>query len=350
MISWLTAAIGIAALFGLNVGSFLNVVIWRLPRGGSLSEPTWSYCPRCEHRLGALDLVPVLSFLALRARCRYCRSPISWRYPGIEILTGMLFAAVAWRFGAGGAQDLGAALDIGFECLFVAALICVFFIDLEHFVIPDGLNVLALLIGLAHWGVVSLIVERWQPLRSSLIGAVGYGLVLDGIGLIAYMYFVGIASRRGVLRSGWTYLAETAAGWGWIAVYYAGAVIPPLRRYAEPPPPLEGYTAAEIEADEDEGGIGGADPKLAAAVGANLLFPLWLHSFAYAIVLGTIQSLITLVATGRRLGQRTAIPFGPAIALGALLSLFFGQAVWDWYVRHFLSFSGSPFVPAAKVY
>ena len=88
LISWLTAAIGIAALFGLNVGSFLNVVIWRLPRGGSLSEPTWSYCPRCEHRLGALDLVPVLSFLALRARCRYCGSPISWRYPGIELLTG----------------------------------------------------------------------------------------------------------------------------------------------------------------------------------------------------------------------------------------------------------------------
>ena len=340
MTPWLTAAIGSALIFGLNIGSFLNVVIWRLPRGGSLSHPTWSYCPRCEHRLGALDLVPVLSFLALRARCRYCRAPISWRYPGVELLTGLLFAAVAWRFGAGGAEDLGTVLDIGFGCLFTATLICVFFIDLEHFVIPDGLNVLSLLLGLAHWGAVSLWVGRWHPLRASLLGALGYAAVIYGIGLAAYVVIVGIGAKRGALRSGGRYLRENAADWAWIAVYYAGRVLPPLRRFAEPPAPLEGATAAEIEADEDEGGMGGGDGKLAAALGANLLFPLWLHALAYAIFLGTLHGVVTMVVMRRRLGQRTAIPFGPAMALGALLALFFGPAAWNWYVQHFLTFPG----------
>ena len=338
MISWLTAAIGIAALFGLNVGSFLNVVIWRLPRGGSLSHPTWSYCPRCEHRLGALDLVPVLSFLALRARCRYCRAPISWRYPGIELLTALLFAAVAWRFGAGSAEDVGAALDIGFGCLFVATLICVFFIDLEHFIIPDGLNVTSLLIGLAHWAAISVWVGHGHPLRASLVGALGYAAVIYGIGLVAYVFIVGVGGKRGALRAGWEYVRENAADWAWITVYYAGRVIPPLRRFAEPPPPMEGATAAEIEGDEEEGGMGGGDGKLAAALGANLLFPLWLHSLAYAVLIGFVQGVTTLLVKRRRLGQRTAIPFGPAMVLGALLALFFGPFLWDWYVRHFLTF------------
>ncbi|MBV9852447.1 MAG: prepilin peptidase [Armatimonadetes bacterium] len=344
MISWLAAAIGVAALFGLNVGSFLNVVIWRLPRGGSLSDPTWSYCPQCKHRLGALDLAPVLSFLALRARCRYCRSPISWRYPAIEMLTGLLFAAVAWRFA--GAEDFSAAADIFFECLFLATLICVFFIDLEHFVIPDGLNVLGLLIGLAHWAVISWWVGRFHPLRSALAGAAGYAAVIYGIGLLAYVVIVGVGAKRGALRAGWNYLRENAADWAWIAVYYLGAMIPPLRRLAEPPPPLEGASAAEIEADEDEGGMGGGDGKLAAAIGANLLFPLWLHSLYYAVLIGVVQGVAALFIKRRRLGERTAIPFGPAMVGGALIALFIGHPLWDWYVRHYWPLTAGPPAPA----
>ena len=92
--------------------------------------------------------------------------------------------------------------------------------------------------------------------------------------------------------------------------------------------------------------MGGGDGKLAAALGANLLFPLWLHSLGYAVLLGFVQSVVTLVVTRRRLGQRTAIPFGPAMVGGAVLTLFFGPAIWDWYLHHYLSFPGSPFVPA----
>jgi prepilin signal peptidase PulO-like enzyme (type II secretory pathway) len=347
LVSWLTAAIVIAAVFGLNIGSFLNVVIWRLPRGGSLTTPTWSYCPRCEHRLGGWDLIPVLSFLALRARCRYCRNPISWRYPGIEALTAVLFAAVAWRFS--GAEDFGAEIDILFGCLFVSVLVCVFFIDLEHFVIPDGLNLTGFFIGLAHWGAISLWVGRVHPLRSSLFGGLSYAGILYGIGLIAYVVLVGIGGRKGFWRSGWNYLRENAADWAWITVYSLGTIIPSLRRYAEPPQPLEGFTAAEIEADEDEGGLGGGDPKLALGLGANLLWPLWLQSLAYAILLGALQSIVVLIVTRRRLGQKTAIPFGPALVGGALVALFFGHDIWAWYVQHYLSFPGSPFVPGGGV-
>jgi leader peptidase (prepilin peptidase)/N-methyltransferase len=347
LISWICAAVVFAAVFGLNIGSFLNVVIWRLPRGGSLTVPAWSYCPRCEHRLGGWDLVPVFSFLALRAKCRYCHAPISWRYPAIEALTAALFVAVAWRFS--GAQDLAAGLDIAFNCLFVAVLICVFFIDLEFFVIPDGLNVTGFIIGLAHWGLIAALNHQGAFFRASVAGGLEYAAVFFVIGFLSYVVLVGIGGKKGIARSAWNYGKETALDWAYITVYSVGTIIPPLRRWVEPPAPLEGFTAEEIETDEDEGGMGGGDTKLGLALGANLLWPLWLHALVFGIVLGCVQGLTVMVASGRRLGQRTAIPFGPALVIGALLALFFGQqighAVWAWYAHRFLNFYGSPYAP-----
>ncbi|MDA8397859.1 MAG: prepilin peptidase, partial [Actinomycetota bacterium] len=87
----------IAALFGLIVGSFLNVVIYRVPRGESIVAPP-SSCPRCGHRLSAWENVPVISFLILHGRCRSCRERISWRYPLVELLGGIAFAAIAARY------------------------------------------------------------------------------------------------------------------------------------------------------------------------------------------------------------------------------------------------------------
>src|SRR5579862_6140121 len=91
-------------LFGICFGSFLNVVIWRLPRKGtpeapqSLMEPTWSYCPNCNHSLNAKDLVPLFSDLWLRRRCHYCEKPISSRYFWVELLTGVLFVVMYFRY------------------------------------------------------------------------------------------------------------------------------------------------------------------------------------------------------------------------------------------------------------
>src|SRR5262249_15233089 len=91
--------LGVTFVGGLVVGSFLNVVIARLPTGQSIVSPG-SHCPKCGHVLAWYENIPLLSWLALRGRCRTCRAPISVRYPGVELLTGLLFAATAFRYGA----------------------------------------------------------------------------------------------------------------------------------------------------------------------------------------------------------------------------------------------------------
>jgi len=330
----------VAGLYGLAIGSFLNVVIWRLPRGQSVNAPTWSYCPNCQRRLGTLDLFPVLSFLLLGARCRYCKQPISWRYPGVELLTGVLFALVAWyTFAAGGRW-----YDAVFYCLFAAILLCVFFIDLEHFIIPDSLSALAVVLGLVHGAVSGFF-------GSAVAGLFGYAAVIYLIGLFSYVYLVSVLDKRlPALSAAGAYLRENAEDWAYVSAYQLGAVIKPLRRYAETrwgeEPPLEGFTAAEIEEDEDAGGMGGGDGKLAAAIGANLGLALALGSLGFAIFLGAFAGVIVLLRTRRRLGERVPIPFGPAMAVGALLALFYGQPLAAWYVN--LAFPPVTAPPAAS--
>jgi leader peptidase (prepilin peptidase)/N-methyltransferase len=325
-----------ASVYGVAIGSFLNVVIWRLPRGVSIASPTWSYCPRCEHRLGAFDLFPVLSFLLLRAKCRYCGQPISWRYPGVEALTGLLFAVVTWHTWQAG----GMWYDAVFFCLFTAILICVFFIDLEHFVIDDGLCVLGILLGLAH-GLVT------GTAGDALAGLFGYAAVIYFIGLVSYVVLVSLMDRRmSVGRASAAYLRDNAEDWAYNSLYYLGTLVPPVRRWVETrwgeKPPLEGFTGEEIEADEDAGGMGSGDGKLAAAIGANLGLSLAFGSLGFAIFLGALGGLVVMARQRRRLGERIPIPFGPSMALGALLALFYGHAVAAWYLARFWGGVGSP--------
>ena len=146
-----------ALLFGVSIGSFLNVVIWRLPQGLSVSSPQWSFCPNCKTRLGTLDLFPLLSFLALGCKCRTCKKPISWRYFTVELITGLLFLAVAAHNYLVPDVNLAlATVDTTFQCLFVSVLVAVFFIDLDCFIIPNRLNLAGVLIGIgaavAHCG------------------------------------------------------------------------------------------------------------------------------------------------------------------------------------------------------
>lgn len=329
-------AVVCAFIFGLNIGSFLNVVIWRLPRGGSIAQPTWSYCPKCEHRLGTLDLVPVFSFLLLGRKCRYCREPISWRYPAIETLTALIFMAVAYCFGW--------SLDTVFYCLFAAALVCVFFIDLEHFIIPDGLNLTIAVIGFVHNGVAIATGQRGQftvihghSVPASVIGFAVYAALIYTVGLLGYVFLVSFADRRkNPFVAGWEYVADNVLDWWEIGIFYVSRVIPPLRRYAVEPVPLEGFTAQEIEEDEDSGAMGGGDGKLAAGIGANLYWLLSLQSFLIAIFLGALIGSVIKLRLGRKFGDRTSIPFGPHMALGAMISLLFGMylaAGYGAYVR-----------------
>jgi len=326
-----------AFIMGINIGSFLNVVIWRLPRGGSLTTPTWSYCPKCEHQLSTLDLFPVFSFLALGAKCRYCKEPISWRYPGIELLTGLLFLGIAWKFGC--------SWETPFYCVATAIWISVFFIDLEHFVIPDGLNILLVLVGIGH-NIVAIITKEPNQYRhvfginmlESIFGLLLYASIIYGIGLLAYMYLVGYRASRGIFRSGGTYVKENVMDWVYLCVYYLGVIIPPLRRFVEPPEPLVGATQEEIEEDEEAGGMGGGDGKLAAGIGATLYGPTALMSLFLSLIIGVVYGVGLNVRNLKKLGTRTPIPFGPAMVAGAYIALLFGAQIINWYVKSFLTF------------
>jgi leader peptidase (prepilin peptidase) / N-methyltransferase len=155
------------SLLGLTVGSFLNVIIARVPHGQSIVWPG-SRCPKCGRSLAWYENVPVLSFIVLGGRCRSCRAPISIRYPLIEVLTALLFVACGQRFGMGWAL-LRALLMVGF-------LVPLTFIDLEHWVLPFSLTVPG-----AMAGLVSAVPLGKAVLLESVFGAG-----------VAFLFFLGL--------------------------------------------------------------------------------------------------------------------------------------------------------------
>ena len=169
-----------AALLGSLIGSFGNVVVYRLPRGESVAFPG-SHCPNCGRKLSALDLVPVFSYLALRGRCRTCKTRISPRYPLVELLMAALFAVLVWRFPP---LEHGAAvvpLLVVTAMLVMAALI-----DLEHFILPDVLTLPALavaLVGSFLWVGVDGLPSPLAAATGALVGA-GVLVLINRIGAL----------------------------------------------------------------------------------------------------------------------------------------------------------------------
>ena len=126
-----------AFFFGLIIGSFLNVCIYRLPEGKSIISPP-SHCPYCQHRIKWYDNIPILSFILLKGRCRYCHKPISWQYPLVELTSGLftLFVYQKW----------GISLSAFFYLIFLYALIVISFIDLKWQIIPDVISLPGILL------------------------------------------------------------------------------------------------------------------------------------------------------------------------------------------------------------
>lgn len=166
----------LAGIFGLCVGSFLNVLIWRLPRGENIAKPG-SHCTKCGYALKWYDNIPVLSYIILRGKCRKCGERISPRYTVVEIFNCLIWLAVVWRF-----NSCGIGIIIAY-CLALSALTVAFFTDLENTMIPDSMN-----IGIALCALAALILEifnlgtgvSWQNRL--------WGLVLGG-GVFAAFYF-----------------------------------------------------------------------------------------------------------------------------------------------------------------
>jgi leader peptidase (prepilin peptidase) / N-methyltransferase len=241
-------------ILGLVVGSFLNVVIARLPDRRSLWAPA-SACPGCGNAIAWHDNVPLVSFIALRGRCRACAAPISWRYPIVEGATAILFG-VAWIvFG-------GSLVDFTVAAALLAALVAVTAIDLRYQIIPDAITLPGVLAGL----VASVASHRVSWMESA-------GGILLGAGLFVAVI---VLSR---------------------------------------------------------GGMGGGDLKLGAMLGAFLGWKAVIVALFIAVVLGGV-SAIALLASGR-LARKDAIPFGPFLAVGGAMALFWGNAIVAWYLGGF---------------
>src|ERR1044072_5550869 len=153
--------VAVVGLFGALIGSFLNVVIHRVPREESIAFPA-SRCPSCGTAIRPYDNIPVVSWAVLRGRCRSCRTPISARYPAVELLTGVLFALVYLLHS-------GLTLSMPFDLAFVAAVVALVFIDAEHMILPNvitypgtALALVARVVVPKLYGVTSLGGEQTQ--------------------------------------------------------------------------------------------------------------------------------------------------------------------------------------------
>ncbi|MBI5400071.1 prepilin peptidase [Candidatus Saganbacteria bacterium] len=191
-------------VFGLVVGSFLNVCIYRLPRGESIVFPA-SHCPECGQTLRPLDLIPVLSFLFLRGRCRYCRTKITWRYPLVELITGVLFVLTAAKFYA-------QPLDWFFGWLFLPLLAAIFFIDLEKMVVPDALSYGGIFLGLIYNLIKTIHNAPGDNfLFSSLLGLLLGFSILFSVGWLGKRIF----KKEAVGEGDWYIAGSLGAGLGW---------------------------------------------------------------------------------------------------------------------------------------
>ncbi len=283
------------ALMGAVLGSFANVVIWRFPRGESLARPP-SHCPACGHRVRWYDNVPIASWLLLHGRCRDCGSRISLRYPVVELLSAVLWAAAALAFGYS-ATTLSATV-------FFYGLLILSFIDLDTMRLPNPLVAL-----LAAYGVVAVLLAELTDLPlGPLVAGAERGLLASPLG----------GAVSGVLLGGGLSLA----------------------------------TASAYRAVRGRSGFGMGDVKLLATMGLFLgpyvLMALFLGSFA-GVVGGTLQ------VRGQRAkddsdGRRTRgesqrvpdidrpplsqskFPFGPYLALGGVVAALTGPQLWQAYV------------------
>jgi leader peptidase (prepilin peptidase)/N-methyltransferase len=271
--------IGFAFIYGLAIGSFLNVVIFRLPEGKSIVSPG-SRCPGCETPIAWHDNIPVFSFVLLRGRCRRCRARISLRYPGVELFTGLVFALVAWRFGASWLALLYA--------LFAAGLIAAAMIDFDHQIIPDEIS----LGGLAC-GLLLAPLPAWR-------GGAPY---LDGL----------TESALGALLGG---------GLLWTVAFVHARVSVALGRTFEHWPGEGEEVPKPSSADYWLWfpGMGLGDVKLLAMVGVFLgpwgVLATILAASVFGLLLGLAFALITR-------SWSSPFGFGPAISGGAVLALLF---------------------------
>lgn len=272
-------------ILGTVFGSMINVLIYRLPiEEDVVIKP--SHCVNCGSKIKPYDLIPVLSYIILGGKCRNCGEKISIRYPLIELLTGLIFAGIFYRFGWDVSQNAITILpsDIVFNLIAVFTLavifLAAFFIDLKHYIIPNELIIAGLITGtiFAVLKSVKFIMAGFQ-----IITPVNFnpGFLMDaGLGLLTgFITFLLI-----VLIGEWIMKAEV---------------------------------------------MGMGDVKLMGVIGLFLGFKLTVLSMFLAFIVGSVISVFLLAAKVK--GRKDMIPFGPFIVLGSTIALIWGTQILNWY-------------------
>jgi len=280
----LPVACALMGVVGAMIGSFLNVVIHRLPREQSIVFPN-STCPTCSARIKAYDNIPILSFLILRGKCRACGAPISPRYPAVEALTGLLFAAVTWHDGL--------SFALGFDLAFTASILALLFIDAEHMILPNAITypgilfalitraVVPYLAGPSHFDdlpqLLTLFPPAWPMWMVSLIGA--------AIGALA----------------------------GGGSLWLMGFLWEKLRG---------------VEA------MGFGDVKMMVMVGAFLGWRLTILTILIGALSGSLVGISLMLKRGTR-DLQMMLPFGIFLGIGSIVSLIIGTRIIEWYASQF---------------
>lgn len=279
----LPVACAFMAVLGAIIGSFLNVVIHRLPRAQSIVFPT-SKCPKCLAAIRAYDNIPIISYLLLRGQCRMCGMHISARYPTVEAITALLFAAVTWHDGL--------TFALPFDLAFGAAMIALIFIDAEHMILPNAITYPGILFALlarllvpylaspAHFDDLPQLLNFFPALpiwSVSLIGALIGGLVGGGsLWLMGFLW----EKLRGV----------EAMGFG--------------------------------------------DVKMMLMVGAFLGWRLTILTIMIGALSGSVAGIAVMYRRGGR-NLQMMLPFGIFLGIGAIVSLLFGAQIIHWYASQF---------------
>jgi leader peptidase (prepilin peptidase) / N-methyltransferase len=274
----------LAGIFGALIGSFLNVVIHRVPNDESIVFPN-SRCPSCGATIAFYDNIPVLSYALLGGKCRGCKEHISFRYPAVELLTAATFVAVAWH------DRMSVALP--FDLLFVSALLALIFIDAEHMILPNVIT---------YPGMVFAVVARLAiPFLTRTPHFDDLPSLINGPfeGMPIWVASLGGAVIGALLGGGSLWFM----GWIWER--------------------LRGVEA-----------MGLGDVKMMFMVGAYLGWRLTILTIFVGVLTGSIVGVL-LMARQRERNMQMLLPFGIFLGIGAVFSLLFGGQIVEWYAGQF---------------
>jgi len=274
----------ISGVFGAIIGSFLNVVIHRVPREESIVFPN-SRCPSCGAAIAFYDNIPILSYAMLGGRCRGCSSPISIRYPAVELLTALLFVTVTWRDGIIPA--------LPFDLVFATSIVALVFIDAEHMILPNAITYPGIVFAVVARFTVPFVTGRpsFDDVPSLMQGTLGTTPVW-------------VVSLVGALIG-----ALIGGGSLW----------------------LMGWTWEKLRGIE---AMGLGDVKMMFMVGAYLGWRLTILTIFVGVLSGSVIGIV-LMARQKERNMQMLLPFGIFLGLGAIASLLFGSQLVEWYAGQF---------------